>query len=111
MLQAQQGHLIQNHVKMYGTDVGKHTTSAQVTFLTEYQAKRHSLILQHLQLFGLKATNDVHSEQAREVLYRQSTDTHTNSVRQLIASKKYKEGNGADFEVMSNSSKAYKMYA
>jgi len=36
---------------------------------------------------------------------------HTNSERQLIASKKYEEGNGVDFEVMSDSFKADKMYA
>ena len=36
---------------------------------------------------------------------------HTNSVRQLIASKKYKESDGPDFEVMFDSFKADKMYA
>jgi len=35
----------------------------------------------------------------------------TNSLRQLSASKKYKEGDGTDFEVMSDSFKADKMYA
>jgi hypothetical protein len=36
---------------------------------------------------------------------------HTYSVRQLIAGKKYEEGDGVDFEVMSDSFKADKMYA
>jgi len=35
----------------------------------------------------------------------------TNSVRQLSASKKYKEDDGADFEVKPDSFKADKVYA
>ena len=41
----------------------------------------------------------------------ESTDIHTNSVRLLIAGKKYEEGDGVDFEVISDSFKADKMYA
>jgi len=40
----------------------------------------------------------------------ESTDIHTNSVRLLIAGKKYEEGD-VDFEVISDSFKADKMYA